>query len=831
MARILRSQVGRKVQPQTSNHHTILGHSAAPSRAGLFVPSSAVRESVSSDQLDRVVNAYVDGSSLVVICDIDGTRKAKRLKAEYSCFLRRDEDGVTFVYEDLRRMLRDSPAVVAMRDEGGWTRVCWRDAKIRRKYCKLLLENHVWTYDGNVDPFCRFMLDNPRATIVTGRKGFLDFETDSRVPFSRLNEMRILSWAVVCDAGEFVRVLEDDTDFAEAKLLSDLFELLNGIDQVLAWNGDKFDFPLLVARSLQRGLRPTFDRWLWLDHMKLFERMNTMAAESGDEKQSMALDSIAEAVLGERKLPFDASKTWEKWAAGGEDRLELGRYNLRDSQLMAMLEAKTGYVALLDSLAAVCAVRPDSRGMLPTVQVESLLQRLASENGMRFETAYRSRSKDDDSAKFRGAYVMEPAVRGIVKNVHVADFSSLYPSIIRTWNMSAETKSFQKIDPARAIDECVEQGRRVSYCPDDKCVAPITGVVFSKAPVGLLSGAVAMMMKMRKEWNDKKAAATPGTPEWVDADRRSTAYKIAANSCYGAIGKPSFMHYDVDVAESVSQAGVWLIKQTIKAAEERGLQVVYSDTDSILVMGCTNDEFSEFVAWCNNTLYPGVLRLLGCEPGLINLAYEKAFERIVLISKKRYCGRYSHYKGTIATDDSKPEVKGLEYKRGDSIRLARQMQGEVVGLLVGQTTGGIEDPERYEKVLHRWRDHIADDELGLEEVVISKSLGKDLKSYATRLKKDGTPARQLPHIEVAKILQLRGRDVGQGTRIDYVVRDGSKKPIDVIPAEDWTGEVDRREVWENLTAPATMRVLEAAFPGWNWKPWYKFPDRGATLFD
>ena len=84
----------------------------------------------------------------------------------------------------------------------------------------------------------------------------------------------------------------------------------------------RFDFPVMKARSIKQGFDNDSDwqwkRWLWLDHLEIFRRMNTMVAESGAEKQSFALENIAQAILGEGKDNFDSSKTWEAWKAGGK---------------------------------------------------------------------------------------------------------------------------------------------------------------------------------------------------------------------------------------------------------------------------------------------------------------------------------------------------------------------------------------------------------------------------------------------------------------------------------------------------------------------------------
>lgn len=800
----------------------------APARAVHRVSTNQPEPAPGAPSADGLLNVSWQRDNLVIVERLAGQIVVRERRAEYACFIRSDLDPAK------KRIIRDHPAVLGMLEEGVWTRVLWRSTREREDLCQALHRDGIMTYEGDVNPVRRFMTDTSMVH-ATPRLAFLDIETDSRVAprLAAEGNARILCWAVVgADGRKRVGVLEANTDQAERALLQRLFSILEDYDQVVAWNGDKFDFPAIQARCGRRGVKVNFARWLWLDHMDLFVRMNTGAAESGDEKQFLALQAIATALLGEGKDNFDASQTWQAWAAGGAERQRLVRYCVKDTDLLRRLEEKTGYVGLLQTLAETCNVFADSRGINPTIQAEGFLLKLGAERDYRFPSSFQR----GGGTKFKGAYVMEPQCHGITRNVHVGDFASLYPSIIVTWNMSPETLVVgQEHD-----DLTVVHAQGAAPLEDCYSYSPITGRFFRTDQEGILPHAVKEVLRLRKFWNDEKAKHPPGSPKWVEANRKSTAYKIAANSFYGVIGSPMSRFFNREVAESVTQCGAWLIQETIRAGEQRSMVAIYGDTDSLFIAGCTRTQFEVFVQWCNEDFYPVQLAALGCKDNRIKLAYEKEFERIIFTSAKRYIGRYVHYKGTMADESSKPEIKGLEFKRGDSIRLARQVQAEVVDLLLG---GGVlrptlpasecvEDPQVFIDAMQRWQDHILAGELQLEDVVISKRLNKKLHEYSRKRKKDGAWAKQLPHIELARKLHEAGEDMSEGAKVSYFVFDaGTKGDVEYRTAADWDGTCDRFEVWEKLTWPPTERLLAAAFPTVAWPKLFgsvrpKAPRRG-----
>src|SRR5690606_28945873 len=155
------------------------------------------------------------------------------------------------------------------------------------------------------------------------------------------------------------------------------------------------------------------------------------------------------------------------------------------------------------------------------------------------------------------------------------------------WNMSPETLIVgQEHDDLTAVWDTT--GATIDGSVSH---APMTNRFFRTEREGILAHAVKEVMRLRKVWNDRKSAEPPGSNAWVAANRKATAYKIAANSFYGVVGSPMSRFFSRNVAESVTQAGAWLILETIKAAEFRNMVAGYGDTDSIFIAGCGRTEF------------------------------------------------------------------------------------------------------------------------------------------------------------------------------------------------------------------------------------------------
>lgn len=821
----------------------------------------------------EVINAFLDddGQTIRIRERLDGRIVRRRVPAEFVTW--HDDDAFG---DEALRQLKSTPTLRSMKRVGKFWRIGWKDEDSRRSALREFRRHQVVSYEGDVDPVLFWLIES-RAKISAPKRCYLDLEGDSNVPISSKEKMRILSWAITDEEDQVhAELLVEDTDEAERELLQSLASHLSHYDQICVWEGDwrggEFDSVVLPARWREQGIFTDPRTWLWVNQLAVWKRMNQHSAESGAEKESYALEAIAHEQIGKGKEPipqfvidrFGEEKlkkglgaiTRDLYDAGGEFRELLLKYNIRDAVLLRELEAKKGYLTLFQALCQVCGIIPVTNSLQPTKQMDGFMIRLGREREKRFPTRYwRGDAEEEESErkKFKGAVVFQPKTldaewraqqgmkNGILQNVHVCDFSGMYPSIMITWNLGAEAIIGRANSPIEI--------------PPGHCWSPGTNVVTSQDEPSMVTLGLRELIKLRKKWAELAASLPPGTSEYQNAFAISTAYKVAANSFYGASGSPFCRFYNREVAESTTQNGVHFLRLAANEAKKRSMEVVYGDTDSNMLIGPSIEAFGTYVKWLNEKCFPKEVARCGCKENHIKIAFEKTFDRIVFVSAKRYIGRFLHYKWSTTCNHCKtdkgdpgsvdvrtlkcrdcghqydriprflgrPEIKGLEYKRGDKGLLTRELQAQVIDMLVGGVTKknseGIEVPVNpdietptddiatYVRVIERMRDHVMVGKLRVEEVQWSKGLNQSLREYG----KDANEA----HVRVARMLAERGTRMVRGMRVEYVVVDGSISPQQVIPAEDYAGEFDRFHMWKHVYTP-TMNLLACAFPSENW---------------
>lgn len=617
--------------------------------------------------------------------------------------------------------------------------------------------------------------ENPEVAPAPSEARFsvlsLDIETD---PQAR----RLLSIALVgCGASEVLLLTPEGLDcpadalpFAsEAELLDAFCRRVRELDPDILTGWHVIDFDLRVLDRMahrhgrrlrlgrgggpltlrpQRGagsrLRPFLFGRLVLDGLHLLR-----GAFIPLERQS--LDAVARRFLGEGKVPLTAAGEdhgEEISRRFREDRETFVDYNRTDARLV---------LDILDHLSLIELTVERSRLTgLPLDQVSRSVAAFdflyLSALGRRREVAPSLESTAATSIATGGGHVLEPTP-GLFEDVVVLDFQSLYPSIIRTF----------QIDPAGWVPD--------PPADHDLIVAP-NGAAFHRQP-GILPALLDELFPRREK---AKAAGDAIT---------SQAIKILMNSFYGVLGTSSCRFHEPALANAITSFGREILLWTKERIEGYGYRVRYGDTDSLFVQ--VPDGPAEPME-LGGELAKKVNRDLSAHvedrwqiPSRLLLQLERHYLRLVLPPLRGATGgARKRYAGLIEKDGKQQVVfVGMEAVRTDWTRLARRVQRELYRRLF------LEEPvESYLKeVVRELRQGAHDDAL-----VYRKTLRKPLRAYQST-----SP----PHVVAAR--RMSGKP---GRRIAYVItREGPQ------PAAEATAPLDHEHYVDRQIRPIAEPVL------------------------
>jgi DNA polymerase-2 len=446
--------------------------------------------------------------------------------------------------------------------------------------------------------------------------------------------------------------------------------------------------------------------------------------------EDYSLDAVAREVLGEGKALESNAK----------DRLaeiiHNYRHNLPAFALYARTDARLAFdiVSKLD-LIRLAFARSQLAGMTPdrvAASIASFDFVYLSELEKRSIVAPTVRS--DDSRVFaaqHGGHVLEP-VAGLHRNVWVFDFKSLYPNIIRTFN----------IDPLSYVE---------SPQPGDELIET-PGGSFKRAPA-ILPGILDDLFPRREA--AKKAGDAVA----------AQSIKILMNSFYGVLGTSACRFYNPALANSITGSGRDMLLWSKRWFEDAGFRVLYGDTDSLFVGSGsieppTPEQGPALAAKLNEEL-TSYIRNRWNVTSRLELEFEKTYLRLILPHARHSTrGASKRYAGLVhAGDRATVEFVGMEVVRSDWTALAKQVQRELYQRLFTDQPVEIYLADIVKTV----RDGALD-----KLLVYRKSLRKGAETYTAT-----TP----PHVAAARKSRSppRGRKV-----IEYVMTTGGPEPLDNI---------------------------------------------------
>ncbi|UCF67242.1 MAG: DNA polymerase II, partial [Acidobacteriota bacterium] len=359
-----------------------------------------------------------------------------------------------------------------------------------------------------------------------------------------------------------------------------------------------------------------------------------------------ALDHVAREILGEGKTISGSGRAQEIMRLYREDRPRLVEYNRRDAWLARRILQQLHLVELALERSRLTGVPPDRVSASIASFDRLYLTRLAER---KIVAPSVGDATGDEPAG--GGHVLEPQP-GLYDRVLVLDFKSLYPSIIRTF----------QIDPLGYVSE--------PLVGDDVIRAP-NGACFRRQP-GLLPSILDELFPRRL------AAQQVG-------DRiTSQAIKILMNSFYGVLATPACRFYNPRVANAITSFGRELLLWTKQQLESDGYRVLYGDTDSLFVLSDAADSVSarrlgtRLATKLTGSLAEHVHETWRVESKL-ELEFERLYVRLLLPEARRsHAGARKRYAGLIEDARGRRVVfTGLEIVRRDWTELAKRVQREL----------------------------------------------------------------------------------------------------------------------------------------------------------
>jgi DNA polymerase-2 len=446
--------------------------------------------------------------------------------------------------------------------------------------------------------------------------------------------------------------------------------------------------------------------------------------------ESFELETVARSLLGRGKhdLSSDPSSNGSGADKVGEinrlfrdDRARLAAYNIEDCRLVTEIFARTELAEFALRRAELTGLAMDRQGG-SVAAFDNLYLPLMHRRGHVGPDV----GDAEDGPGSPGGYVMD-SQPGLYDNVLVLDFKSLYPSIIRTF----------QIDPL---------GLAV---PGDDPVAGFLDAQFARSGA-ILPELIEKLWRARDEAKKNNDAAL------------SQAVKILMNSFYGVLGSPGCRFYDARLASSITLRGHEIIQTSRDRIEERGHQVIYGDTDSLFVLlGDSVDEreaktIGEQLANTLNDWWRAELASVHRLESFLELEFETLYLRFLMPTVRgEQTGSKKRYAGLVRSDDGGTELvfKGLESVRTDWTALARRFQRELYRRIF------LDLP--FEEFV---RETLADLLAGKldQELVYRKRLRRPIDEYTRNVP---------PHVQAARKLDRPGRWVR------YVITSAGPEPV------------------------------------------------------
>lgn len=352
-----------------------------------------------------------------------------------------------------------------------------------------------------------------------------------------------------------------------------------------------------------------------LDYMLLFKKYNPK------NEPSYKLGDIGEKYVGLGKIEYEGNLD----RLFTEDVNKFIEYNIRDVEILIELEKKFKFIELTITICHLCHVPYEQIYLSTALNDGAILTYLKRQGIVSPNKPTTTRpALYDIKEEYAGGYLKDP-VPGLYEWVIDLDFTSLYPSIIRSLNIGIETyigrimndgkyDNNWTLDDLKAMDHdklvTIERlrddkttnqtqatvGQIIDYIEQGGMMIAASGAIFRADKPSVVCEVLTDWFNKRVEYKNKmkKAYKAGDAVKGEFYDRRQHAMKIKLNDLYGCYAINGWRYTDGHkiISKAITLTGQRLLQESIKNMNtylNKYLNVtdkdyiITSDTDSLFI--------------------------------------------------------------------------------------------------------------------------------------------------------------------------------------------------------------------------------------------------------
>jgi len=349
----------------------------------------------------------------------------------------------------------------------------------------------------------------------------------------------------------------------------------------------------------------------------------------------------------------------------------------------------------------------------------------------RFKSALELNAADGGGLNYR-------PIIGLHKDVAELDFFSMYPSIMKTWNISGETVGVE--------------GQKTRYVPN-------SGVPINQDVDGLVASALRPLLEKRQKVKRAIKGLAEDDPDRPVLQSVADALKWLGYVSFGYQGYKNNLFGNIQAHEAICAIGRETLVTSIETAQEMGFKVLGANVDSL---------FLHKDGACHPQDFRPLMDEINFRTGLV-IELEGIFDWLIFLASKlnprigaanRYFGRFEH--GGL-------KVRGLAQRRSDSCNWIADAEREILALL-----GGESDTDRLPALVPQvialtrsFFDNLGAERVPMQDLVCQTKLSREPYEY----KGSSTSAK------AARQLAAEGKQLRVGQRVKFIYTYGEKTSI------------------------------------------------------